>query len=418
MVGTVKTKPVRTVGKGQRAVVLPGSSGAEPWEVWILGGKSPPLLAQAASTPTDHKLTRDATLALPVSQVYCVPLWLNETDTKQFAGMIPLQLELRGLVPRNEPPVFDWSVVVQEEARTLVLVAVLPASLPAELQAEAFQAFDFCARFYPMSADTAVLWREQDHLAFAITRGTHLVYFQSVSESEVTPRVLQDLSCAKMTLAMQDILPTLQCVEVWSHFSDSELSSIANTMGVAVVEKERPAPVIPAQGWKLTPAVLSEARRKRESSRWIRRALVGVLVLYVAATVWLVTRLALTQAKVTELQKWQQTHEHALDLVHQGRATWKVLSPVVDTANYPLELLLHVQQSLNPDQLHLTIFETGEDHLLIKGEAKNVAAAIQFYDKLKADPSLKAYTLQMDNPRPLPNDLAQFQIQGTRASTN
>lgn len=418
MVGTVKTKPVRSLHKGQRAILLPGSNGAEAWEVWIMGGKSPPMLAQTCASPLETRLRKDATLALPVSQVFCLPLWLNETDSKQFGGMIPLQLELRGLVPRNEPPIFDWMVVAQEGARTLVLVAVLPAALSPDIHAEAFDSFDLSARYYPFTENTLTLWQEQDHLAFAITRGSYLVYFQSISESEITPRVLQDLSCARTTLAMQDILPPLQHVELWKSFNDADLKAIADALGLPVVEKQRPDPIAPGVTWKLVPAAIGEARRKRQSSRWIRRGLLALLVLYVAATAWLVTRLALTQVQVTQLQKWQDDHAHAVDLVHQGRATWKLLAPVVDTDTYPLELLLRASQAIPADQLHLTIFEAGEDHVLIKGEAKNVAGAFQFFDKLKTDPTFAGYTLQMDNPRPLPNDLAQFQIQGTRASAN
>ncbi len=81
--------------------------------------------------------------------VYCLPLWLNETDARQFAGMIPLQLELRGLQPRNETAVFDWTVVAQEQTRTLVVVGILPPALPADLHAEAYESFDLSARCFP-----------------------------------------------------------------------------------------------------------------------------------------------------------------------------------------------------------------------------------------------------------------------------
>jgi hypothetical protein len=80
-----------------------------------------------------------------------------------------------------------------------------------------------------------------------------------------------------------------------------------------------------------------------------------------------------------------------------------------------LELLQETYQSLALDQLHLTLFEAGNNKLLIKGEAKNVANAFLLFSKLKADPYFSGYTLTMENPRPLPNDLAQFQIEGIRA---
>ncbi len=120
--------------------------------------------------------------------------------------------------------------------------------------------------------------------------------------------------------------------------------------------------------------------------------------------------------QVDEQRKWQAAHADAVARVYEGRSVWKALTPVVDTGNYPLELLLHASQSIPADQLHLTLFESGPDHLLIKGEAKNVAGAFQFMTKLKGDPYFPTIPLVMGNPHPLPNDLTQLQIEGTRAN--
>jgi hypothetical protein len=129
----------------------------------------------------------------------------------------------------------------------------------------------------------------------------------------------------------------------------------------------------------------------------------------------MISRFVMLSLHVDQLQKWNATNSDALALVGSGRAAWKDLAPVVDTKDYPLNLLLQADQSIPTDQLHLTLFETGDGHLLIKGEAKNVAGAFQFLSKLKSDPYFAAYNLDMGNPRPLPNDLAQFQIEGNHA---
>jgi hypothetical protein len=182
-----------------------------------------------------------------------------------------------------------------------------------------------------------------------------------------------------------------------------------------VEREECPPPVAPRQTWKLTPSTVGEAKRARASRRWQRRAFLVFLALYLLAVAWMASRSVLTSLKVDELRKWQAEHAQALALVHEGRAAWKELAPVVDAKSYPLELLFHASQSIPADQLHLTLFEAGDGHLLIKGEAKNVAGAFQFFNKLKGDPYFSGYTLLMGNPRPLPNDLAQFQIEGSRA---
>ncbi len=405
------------MAKGQRAVLLPGSTEAEPWGLWVLGGKTSARLVQICPSPLDNRLRKNTTLALPVSQVLCLPLWLNETDTKQFAGIIPLQLELRGLQPRGaEPAVFDWTVVAQEGTRTLVMVGVLPATLSPDIHAEAYEAFDLSARYLPFPENTLTIWREHDRLAIAITRGPSLVYYQALTETQITPRVIQDLSCAQATLAMQDILVPLQKVMLWTEISPEELATLQDALPLSIEQEECPPPRPPAQTWKLTPSVVHEAQRSRESQRWQRRALVVFLLVYLLAVAWMVSRYVMTSLHVDELGKWQSEHSQALALFQDSRAAWKELGPVVDTGNYPLELLLHASQSIPADQLHLTLFEAGNNQLRLQGEAKNVAGAFQFLNKLKSDPSFSAYTLDMANPTPLPNDLAKFQIEGTRAS--
>jgi hypothetical protein len=417
MVRTVKTKAARSLTKGQRAILLPGPTGAEPWELWFLHGKATPELVQMCVSPHDNRLRKSTTLALPVSQVYCLPLWLNETDPKLFAGIIPLQLELRGLQPRGtEPAVFDFSVVAQEGPRTLVVVGVLPAVLSPDINTEDYDSFDLSARYLPFPENTLTIWREHDRLAVAITRGPQLVYYQALAEGQITTRVVQDLSCAQATLAMQDILLPLQKMLVWAEVSPEELTALHGALPLPIEQEECPPPVAPRQAWKLVPSVVGEARRTRASRAWQVRALGIFLLVYLVAVGWLVWREVATARQVAALHQWQAGHEEALDLVHQGRAGWRELGPVVDTKNYPLELLLETYQSIDLNQLHLTLFETGGGHVLIKGEAKNVAGAFQLFNKLKGDPYFSDYNLVMANPHPLPNDLAQFQIEGTRAS--
>ena len=411
MVRAVKSKPVRALAKGQRSILLPGPTEAEPWEVWVLGGgKREPQIVQICQSPLENRLRSISTLALPVAQVFCLPLWLNETDTRQLGGMIPLQLESRGLQPRNEPAVFDWSMVTQEEKRTLVLVGVL-GTLPADLHPEAYESFDLSARYFNFAQNAMTLWREHDRLVVAITRGSSLVYYQALSEGEVSQRIIQDLSAVRSTLDMQDILMPLRLIVTWTPLKPEERSALASAFNVQVVEEEGPPPESPAQGWKLTPHAIGEVRRSRESRRWIGRALIGLLVVYLCAVAWFAWQYVQTSMKVAELRKWQDAHAADVDTVMSGRSAWKQLAPVVDYKYYPLELLKKVQAAIPADQLHLTLFECDDlGKLQIRGEAKNVAGAFTFFERLKSDPYFTRYNLQMGNPRPLPNDLASFQI--------
>jgi hypothetical protein len=418
MVRAVKTKTVRSLAKGQSAILLPGATTAEPWESWVFGAKEgEPELVQTCASPLENRLRKNCILALPVAQVFCLPLWLNETDPKQFAALIPLQIEMRGLQPRNgEAPVYDFTVVAQEAERTLVVVGLLPQSLPADLHAELYEQFDLSVRCLPLPPNALTLWSEHDRLNLALTRGSSLVYYQGLTDNAITTRVVQDLAAVMVTLNMQDIVPSVQRAVVWKQTSDEEQTALKSALKVPVHVEERPDPVLPSAPWKLTPSVVTEARRARENQRWLRRGLLIVLLLYLIFVGWLITNYVLTSLRVAELHKWQADNASQLALVEDGRAAWKELEPVVDEDSYPLQLLRHTQDSIPADQLHLTLFETNGQHILIKGEAKNVAGAFQFLSKLKADPFFSKYTFVMGNPRPLPNDLASFQIDATQGA--
>jgi len=396
---------------------MPGMTGAEPWELWVVGGTSGAECIRMCARPAENRLRKTTVLTLPTAQVFCLPLWLNETDSKQFASMIPLQLELRGLLPRVPGvAVFDWSVVKQESARTLVVIGVLPPALPEEIQAETYGAFDLSARYLPLPENTLTLWREQDQIVFAITRERHLVYFQALPESRLTSRVLQDLKCILATLAMQGVIPPLQQVMLWTEATPAELASLQDALKFPVRTAERPPPQLPSSPWKLVPLSVSQAEQSRDIRRWQMRGGGLALLAYLLFVGWSVYRFFSLNAQVDQLRHWQAEHAPALAVVQDTQAAWQDLRPVVDEKSYPLELLLHCSQSIPADQLHLTLFEATEGHLLIKGEAKNVGAAFQFLDGLKRDPFFSAYTWDMGQPHLLPNDLAQLQIEGTRGS--
>lgn len=414
MVGAIKSRTKRPLAKGEQGLLLPGPTGAEPWEMWVVKGREAECV-QIYARPGENHAAKSTALALPVAQVHGLAFWLNETDSKRLAEMIPLQLELRGLHPRQqEPLIFDWSAVAREATRTLVVAAVLPASLSQEIAVEGYGSFDLSVRYLPLPENALTLWREQDNLVCALTRGSNLAYFHALGEGPIGPRILQDLSCILTGLALQEVLAPLQQIVTWFDATPAELASLKEALQLPVRAGERPPPQIPATPWKLVPATVHQARQAREKRRWWRRAILFGAVLYALIVAALAGQCFFTSAKVKELESWQAQHAQGLALVHDTKAAWKDLRPVVDEKNYPLELLLNAAQAIPADQLHLTLFEAGDGHVLIKGEAKNVAAAFQFLDSLKKNPGLAEYQWEMGQPHLLPNDLAQFQVDGTR----
>ena len=253
-----------------------------------------------------------------MSEVIALPLWVQETDEIHFPEIVALQLEARGLAPRNSEPIYDWSVVVREEKRTLILVAVLPGSVSEELGSEVFPAFELCARYYQMPQDALVLWIEQGHLTMAISRKEGMVYFQAFSEAGLTPRGIQSIVCSLATLEMQAITQTVREVVLWAVFPPAETSALQSALGLPLVEGERPSPTFPVDAWNLTPARVNEVKRQRQTRRWqVRASLLG-LALTLLVVVALGLRLFLVSRDVSQLEAWQDAHADSFQALQKN----------------------------------------------------------------------------------------------------
>ena len=152
-------------------------------------------------TPADARPSPQSVLALPLRQLFAVPLWLATTDPALMREMIFLQLERRGLsAGRNGTGlVFDYRVVATADNKTLVLAVALPGALPPQLCLD-LRAYEPSARLLPLPPDQFILWREEGRLVLAATRGGELAYFQALGDSEFTPPRLLELQCVKLQL--------------------------------------------------------------------------------------------------------------------------------------------------------------------------------------------------------------------------
>jgi hypothetical protein len=91
---------------------------------------------------------------------------------------------------------------------------------------------------------------------------------------------------------------------------------------------------------------------------------------------------------------------------------WRALSPAIDPRFYPIEVLRHLFDSLPSPDVRITQYNQSARQISIEGEANTAALAYQFADKLKKQPDLQSFVFDMQSPRLLPNDHAQFHIEG------
>ena len=93
-------------------------------------------------------------------------------------------------------------------------------------------------------------------------------------------------------------------------------------------------------------------------------------------------------------------------------ATWKALAPAIDPRHYPIEIMLHLYECIPSEDVQITAYNQSARQVSVDGEAKSAALAYQFADKVKKHPELRVFEFNMAAPRILPNDHAQFRLEG------
>ena len=115
---------------------------------------------------------------------------------------------------------------------------------------------------------------------------------------------------------------------------------------------------------------------------------------------------------VGHLENVMKKDQPKVDFIKQTETNWKALSPAIDPHYYPIEVLLHLFESLPNPEVRITVFEQSTRNLSVQGEAPSAALAYQFAEKVKKHPQLQGYSFNLQTPRILPNDHAQFRLEG------
>jgi len=401
-----------TRGKSREKFLLRQIEGTA-WEVWAVGVDSRARLVQACDSPQDAQLSPHSVLALPLRQSFAIPLWLATTNGTLMREMVFLQLERRGLAGARSAPeaVFDFRILRSLESKTLVLAVSLPAALPGQLCLD-LRNYEPSARTHLLPPDEFVLWLEGDRLALAVTQGAELVYFHALCDGSFTETVLQELQCIRLQLEAEDVIAHIGGITVWGDVSSHEISTIEERLNLPVRSGKRPEPSIPRQLLDLMPSSVRQARQVAKATERKMSLATAAACVYLLLLVFLVLRVGWSQMQCRRIESELKSNDALVKELQATAHRWDLLDHALNPASYPVEQLLRCARLLPADGVRFTLFKTTGDRIFIQGEAKNALAASRFAEELKQNRDLADYRWQMPQPRLLPNDTAEFQIEG------
>jgi hypothetical protein len=169
-----------------------------------------------------------------------------------------------------------------------------------------------------------------------------------------------------------------------------------------------PAPVklnLLPESWRRRRSQLARQSEWRQRLLWVGGAYGGLLLLLLAY-------LGLLRFQIARVDRRIAHDAPGTEFVRATEAKWKALAPAIDTHYYPVEVLLHIFESLPSADVRVTAYNQSARQISVDGEANTAALAYQFIDKVKKNPELRAFQFDMAAPRILPNNHAQFRLEG------
>ena len=122
--------------------------------------------------------------------------------------------------------------------------------------------------------------------------------------------------------------------------------------------------------------------------------------------------LAYTKIAIANLDRLIARDAPATQFIRETETNWKALAPAIDPRFYPVEILLHLSESLPSPAVRITAYNQSARQISVDGEADTAALAYQFAEKVKKNAGLQNFRFDMAAPRLLGNNHAQFRLEG------
>ena len=360
----------------------------------------------------------DIVLALPLDAVLAQRLRLPTIDPAEFVEMVRIQVE-KAMPYSPEEMTTDSELITQsEEGSVISAVAVhndklneLAAPLLARglIPSQVTVYAGHRAATHSPEGTSFFIYRENESVVCAIAEEGKLSFTHSLDGADAL-QLQRDLPQLTLSAELQGIntsAPRVLLAENLYEFRDTVegiFATNAELIAVEVPPAESRLNLLP-ESWRLRRA---QVLRQKE---WRKRLLIGAAA-YMAVLTLIFAYLMVLRFQVRRLDNRISNDAPKTDFVRATDAKWRALAPAIDPHYYPIEVILHLFDSLPSPDVRITVFNQSARQISVDGEANTAALAYQFAEKVKANPDLKTFQFELGAPRLLPNDHAQFRLEG------
>ena len=360
----------------------------------------------------------DFVLGLPVALVLAQRLRLPTVEREEFVEMARIQIEKAMPYSTEEMTTASDIISESEEGSIISAVAVhneklseLAASLlsrgliPSQVTVYAAQR---AATHAPVGS-ALLIYPESDAIVCAISEEGKLSFTRTLDAADPLQlqRDLPQLTLSAELHGINTSFPKILLDESLYGLRDTVEGIFATTVELIAVE------VPPADtGLNLLPESWRHRRAQVAKQGEWRKRIIWAAAVYAALLVLFLLCLLVLKLEIGRLGRKIAKDAPRTEFVKMTDARWRSLAPAIDPRYYPIEVLNHLSESLPSADVRITKFDQSARQLSVEGEANSAALAYQFADKVKKNPNLQMFQFDMSAPKILPNDHAQYRLEG------
>jgi hypothetical protein len=356
-------------------------------------------------------------LGLPVSAVLAQRFRLPSVDPAEFPEMIRLQIEKLLPFPADEVT-SDFELIEQSENESVVSAIAIRneqlAEVASPLLARGYiplQVTVYAAQratTYAPKGNALLIYPEGEMLVYAMTENGKLSLARAIERNGDQLQV--ELPQLRLSAELQGIdasSPNVLLDETCYELRDIVQGILASPTEIVGIELP-PASVklnLLPESWRRRRLQIIRRGEWRKRLVWIGGAYIGVIVLLFAY-------LGLLRFQLGRFDRRIAHDTPETEFVRATEARWKALAPAINPHYYPVEILEHLFESLPSADVRITAYNQSARQISVDGEASTAALAYDFIEKIKKNAELRVFQFDMAAPRILPNNHAQFRLEG------
>jgi len=357
-------------------------------------------------------------LSLPVAAVLAQRFRLPTVDPAEFPEMVRIQIE-KAIPFSPEEVTTDFELIEQNENESVISAVAVRNTQLAEIAAPLLDKGIIPRQVTVYAAQRATTHAPEGRALLIYPEGETLVSAVTENGKVSMARTLEGIAPEQLQMELPQFALSAELQGIQSTFSnillDESCYALRDTVqGIMSTPTELVGMETPPASVKLN--LLPESWRQRRSQlakrgEWQKRITLAAGA-YGALFLLFLIYLGYTRFAIARLDRLIAHDAGPTQFIRETETNWKALAPAIDSRFYPVEILLHLSESLPSQDVHITSYNQSARQISVDGEANTAALAYQFAEKIKKNAGLQNFRFDMASPRILQNNHAQFRLEG------